>query len=442
MKSGKRVYFGLLVVGLFMFAGSAGAAQPRVSQPLAGGLQWAFPLIGPNEEFGKVVSDREGGTLSMVDFTGSVDLGGGPILAPGGPTARALVLARHDAQGRVRVVRVFSNLDGMQFTVDAQRNIVLIVSALDPSAGSSLLGVGPYLMKLDATGRLLWLRSISYLYASNDSGLVTDRDGNIGVAGMGLVGSSPRLAFTKYSAEGIKLWSFLDTQSAQSEGRTAVMDSEGNVFVGGEASSGVSPWEPLVVMLSPQGQERWRRQLTGALGFTTGVATHGNRVVLVGFFAQTFTFAGQPHASVGNNGLDADAFVAAWTRDGEERWAWNFGFEANGVAMDEQDGVVVVGGYQGGSPDLGILGPLPGNPASNANMFVVKFDRIQGALRWSRGFTSGQDRSSPGVDSASVAVTKEGRPTVLGLFHDTLKVGASTWTAQGVSDLFLLGFEP
>ncbi|MCP3162615.1 hypothetical protein [Myxococcus qinghaiensis] len=437
MRMGTRVWSWLCVVGVI-----AGSARATAAEPFAGGLSWAHQLSGPGDEAGQVVSGKDGSFVSFVNFTGSIDVGAGPIQAPGGPTDRALALIRHDTQGRPTVIRVISGLYGFRHAVDAQGNIVILVTAIGVSPGSSLFDDGFQLVKLDATGRLLWLRPIP----TTDifvQGLAMDRDGNIGIAGYTVTSQgSPRLAFLKHNSEGTRLWRFVDANAVQSFSRTAIADSEGNFFVAGDAQGATASSEPYLVKLSPDGQPRWRRRLVGALGFAFGLATHGNRVVMVGTYAFTFTFAGQSHTSTGNLGINQDAFIAAWTLDGEERWAWNFGFDIESVAMDERDGVTVVGGYQAGSSDLGILGPLSGNPSSAANVYVAKFDRIQGQRRWVQSFPSGLDRSSPGLDEGSVAVSKDGRAAVLGLFHDTLQVGSRTWTASGVSDLFLFGFEP
>ncbi|NTX12534.1 hypothetical protein HUA76_17185 [Myxococcus sp. CA056] len=433
-----RVLSWLCVVGVI-----AGSARSTAAEPLAGGLSWAHQLSGPgDDETGRIASGKDGSFISFINFTGSIDVGAGPIQAPGGPTDRALALVRHDAQGQPSVIRVISGLYALRHAVDGQGNIIIIVEAIGVSPGSSLFSDGLQLVKLNAAGRLLWLRPI----LSTDifvQTLVTDRDGNIGIGGYSVTSQgSPRLTFLKHNSEGTRLWRFVDTDTTQSLGRTATADSEGNFFVGGDALGATSSSEPYLVMLSPEGQPRWRRRLLGALGFAFGLATHGNRVVMVGTYAFTFTFAGQTHTSTGNLGINQDAFVVAWTRDGEERWAYNFGFDIESVAMDERDGVTVVGGYQAGSSDLGILGPLPGNPSSAANVYVAKFDRIQGQRRWVQSFPSGLDRSSPGLDEGTVAVSKDGRAAVLGLFHDTLQVGSQTWTASGVSDLFLFGFQP
>ncbi|MCP3057993.1 hypothetical protein LXT21_04295 [Myxococcus sp. K38C18041901] len=436
MGTSSRVLVALFVAGVVAVHGEA-----RAQTPLAGALTWAHPGTGPSEETGEIAATRDGGFLSFVNFTGSVDVGAVQATAPGGAEERAVALVRHSPQGQPSLLRVINGWHGFHLTVDTSGNIVLLAWPAGPPLGN-LFSDDPHLMKFDSVGRLLWLRPIRSSELTAQA-LVTDRDGNIGIGGYTLTAQgSARLAFVKYDGEGVKQWAFVDVNTVQSVARAATVDSEGHFYVAGDAIGAISSAEPYLIRISASGQAQWRRRLVGALGFAYGVATHGNRVVMVGTYANTFTFAGQPHTSTANLGIDQDAFVAAWTREGEERWAWNFAFDIEGVAMDFNDGVTVIGGYQGGSPDTAALGSPAGNASSAANVYVAKFDRLQGTPRWVKSFPSGQDRSSPGLDAGSVAVTQDGRPAVLGRFHDTLQVGAQTWTASGVSDLFLFGFEP
>jgi hypothetical protein len=430
-----------------------------------GALRVVRQLSGPDDNNGHIVRDRDGGFLAMVNFVGSVDLGEGPVLAPGGASSSAMALARYDVQGHLHWVKVFGAPPGsaeltlgLNLAMDRQRNIILYLAAGGVDFGRGPPLSGTYLVKLDRQGRLLWSRGFN-----SDEGLlavnriVTDRDGNIALAGdmSGTVdfgrgplstqefplGSSITSAYlTKYSPTGENLWTFLDVEN-QSRGFGAAVDSEGNFLLSGSILT-EDHSEPFVLMLAPGGQVRWLRRLA-THGFAMSVATHGNRVVIGGLFAGTFTFAGHSHTSTPNRDIIQDGFIAAFTRAGEERWAWNFGFNVEDVAMDEKDGVVVTGSYEGGSSDLGVLGALPGNPETLANVYVAKFNRIRGELLWSRGFTSsGDDRGGPGLEDASVAVTKDGRAAVLGQFSGGLQVGSETLTAEGRTDLFLLGFEP
>jgi hypothetical protein len=479
MRRGNREGYALsllLVTGLAACGGTVwDAPEPEESAQVAqeagdsekptGALRVARLLTGPDDNRGSIIRDRDGGFLALVNFTGSIDLGEGPVLAPGGAASTAMALARYDVQGRLRWVRVYGAPAGspgftlgFRHAMDRQRNILLFVDAggVDFGRGPPLSGLN--LVKLDPQGRLLWSRGFGpNTGALSVSRIVTDREGNIALAGdmAGTVdfgrgpistrefpeGSSIVSAFlSKYAPTGENQWTFLDVEH-QGFGFGAAVDHEGNFLLCGSASTGIQP-EPFVLMLSPGGQVRWRRQLDGAHGFARGVATHGNRVVVVGTFARTFHFAGQAHTATPNGGLNADAFITAFTRSGEERWAWNFGFSVEDVAMDEKDGVVVVGSYEAGSSDLGVLGALPGTPGLLSNVYVAKFNRIRGEPLWSRGFVaSSTDGGSLGIEAASVAVTKDGRSAVLGQFTDTLTVGNNVWEAEGRSDLFLLGFE-
>ncbi|MFY1830230.1 hypothetical protein ACN47A_30220 [Myxococcus fulvus] len=429
------------LVALFVAGGIAVHGEARAAESFAGALTWAQQVTGPSEETGRIASTRDGGFISFVNFTGSVDLGTGPIQAPGGPEGRGLALVRHSPQGQKSLLRVINDWYALHLATDAAGNIVILGGPAGNST-SNLFSDDPHLMKLDPLGRLQWLRPIRQAELSAYL-LVTDRAGNIGVGGY-TVGSdrSSRLTFIQYDGEGVKQWTFVDVNTVQSGARAATVDSEGAIYIAGDAKGPISVVEPYLIKLSPTGQPQWRRRLDGAVGFALGVATHGNRVVVVGTYGGTFTFAGQAHTATPNLGINQDAFIAAWTRDGEERWAWNLAFDIDAVAMDQNDGVTVIGGYQGGSPDTAALGSPAGNPSGAANVFVAKFDRLQGAQRWVRSFPGGVDRSSPGLDEGTVAVTPDGRPAVMGRFHDLLQVGSQTWTASGLSDLFQLGIEP
>ncbi len=463
----------LVSTGLAACGGPAFEAPQAVEMPVlesatelgkaGGALRWARPLSGPDEDTGRIVADRDGGYLAMVNFKGRIDLGKGPIVAPGGPSQYSMALARYDVDGKLGWVKVFSAppgsggvVFGIRHAVDAQRNIVLYLEAGGVDFGSGPLGSGLYLVKLDRRGALRWLSPFP-----KDRGIVsvgsllTDRDGNIAMVGgfggtvdfgRGPVSSrrnedgffNMSAYVSKFTPQGENLWTFVDNTN-QSQGLGGTVDSEGNLYLSGTEFAEVQT-EPFVLQLSPQGTLRWRRRLDGAAGFAWSVATHGNRVVIAGTFARTFRFAGRPHTATPNGSFRQDAFLAAYTRAGEERWAWNFGFDVDDIAMDQEDGVTVVGGYQAGSGDLGILGPLTGNPDSAGNVYVAKFDRIHGERRWVRGF-SADDGGSPGVDDGTVAVTKDGRPAVMGSIIPSLTVGSETWQAQGRTDVFLLGFE-
>ncbi|HYO69938.1 MAG TPA: hypothetical protein VEU33_28065, partial [Archangium sp.] len=130
----------------------------------------------------------------------------------------------------------------------------------------------------------------------------------------------------------------------------------------------------------------------------------------------------------------ADAFLVAYTREGEERWARGFGFSGERIAMDQKDGVIVTGTYRDGD-DLG-LGPLPGKAPFSTNLFVARYDRITGEPLWTRGFPAGL------AEPSSLVTTKDGRPVVFGSFRSgSLILGVAEWPQVSPNDLFLIGLD-
>ena len=129
---------------------------------------------------------------------------------------------------------------------------------------------------------------------------------------------------------------------------------------------------------------------------------------MTGSFLGAFTFGGKTYRASDVPGeVDADAFLAAYTLAGEERWARNFARVGTGVAMDPEDGVLVTGHYASGETVGGRV--LSGAPGSIDNVFVAKLDRLDGGVAALTRL--------PGVVSASPAavegtVAADGEPRV------------------------------
>jgi hypothetical protein len=120
----------------------------------------------------------------------------------------------------------------------------------------------------------------------------------------------------------------------------------------------------------------------------------------------------------------------AYTLAGEERWARHFARASTGVAMDLEDGVLVTGHYVGG--DRVGSKVLPGTAGSFDNVFVAKLDRIDGTLRWVKGFPS------TAALALDVAVTREGEGVIVGAFGGPTDFGGGKVTPEGGYDAFIL----
>jgi hypothetical protein len=112
--------------------------------------------------------------------------------------------------------------------------------------------------------------------------------------------------------------------------------------------------------------------------------------------------------------------------------------------MDYDDGAVVVGRYEDGD-DLG-TGPMTGVPRVQSNLFVAKLDRVDGALRWVRGFAM----NHPAVTDVSLdryfvsSHAATGVCAVPGsrIAAANLGMGMMPSPMGGRRDAFLEGFDP
>jgi hypothetical protein len=440
------------------------AAGGREAQPLrdearlTGATRW---VVIPQGEFfggaGPVVHDRNGDVLTLVSFMGSIDFGTGPLGSGGGRDVQ-LALVRYSPEGRLRQVRVFDT-ESDSFTrvslsaklaVDRDHNIIIFGTL---AGGSTDFGGGTirsrlFVVKLDRNGRFLWSKGFTGRVIIEDFDVATDSHDNIILVGSfgGTMdfgtgpltspdespGEAGLSAFVvKLSPTGRLEWLNVNTENP-SQHRAVTVDSQDHIIV-----AGVIDLNPRMLLrnfnlqrFSPEGDVVWTRSVEALRGFAADVATHGNRIVVVGSFTgASFPFGGREVSSV-----DGSGFVLAYTRNGEERWAGAIGEEARAVAMDPKDGVVIIGSYEDGD-DLG-LGPVPAIPGSLFNIFTVKLDRIDGRALWVRAVPV----ESGGI--SGVSVNRNGESVVTGGFLSPIDLGTGTLTPEGLSDTFLWKLAP
>jgi hypothetical protein len=273
------------------------------------------------------------------------------------------------------------------FAVDSQSNV--LIAGRNPAGadyGGGALPAGRFILKLDRDGDFLWSHGLASLGVPADfepRRMDADRWGNVAV-----VGNQPHAEL--YSQAGLlKLepdgsFGWFHQEPGESYGYGVAADSEGHFYLMGFHRVRTGPekvHQPYLMRLDAEGRTVWQRRLGTTWGSATGVAVHGNRVVVTGWFTHPLTFRGETYEAKGSW---ADAMVVAFDREGNERWARAMGWMAMDVSMDYEDGVTVVGRYEDGD-DLG-TGPMSGVPGVQSNLFLVKLDRVDGALRWVRGF--------------------------------------------------------
>jgi hypothetical protein len=421
-------------------------------------VRWVQHPRGPAFDIGvSVAFDREGNAIAAGSVESGADFGSGML----GRDVPALALARYSPEGRLLWVRLFECWGAAGVAADRQGHVLLVFNQSFgggpcPAAESP----GTYLARFDRKGRLMDTRRLiarpseEVFWDIHD--VKVDKQGHLLLAGEfqgtvdfggGPVSSTdeggggdfaPSAFLLRYTPSGHFEWAHVREDRVSTGAGVAVGEEEELYFAGTLSPPGLGRTTSFLQRLSADGRLQWTRKLEGTAA--SGVATHGNRVVLAGTFTGRFTFAGQQHASEDHpeEFLRSDGFLAAWTRAGEERWARDFGVNAVAVAMDPRDGVVVTGRYEGGD-DFG-KGPVSGttdHPYSvlNGNVYVARFERIHGELQWVHPIVS------EGATSADIAVTKQGESATLGSFVSPTNFGTGPLSPTDF-DIFLLKLGP
>jgi hypothetical protein len=403
-----------------------------------GATRWFRQLEGFSSAE-EVVLDRDGNSITVAVSSSTI----GPRRdGMGAPELHAIDYEKRRPDGtRVWKRTLAMNLSGMPppdsdvglspmgLAVDRDGSIVLVGHRMGSVGSARIAGVelpeGGFLARLDPEGHPEWARTLSGENLQLED-VTMDDTGHIAVTGRffrtldfgrGVVHADPlsgdTIFLSRFSPSGKNLWTLVfNLPGFTSGGRRITADSEAHLLLAyGENDTLVTH------RVSPDGRIRWTRKVE-ALQQATGIAAHGNRIVVVGkvFDKEGVTFGGKP---VIPNAGNSHGFVLAYTRDGEERWAQLLGVIITDVAMDEQDGVIICGAYDS-HDDLG-LGPAPRHPddVSDGNLFVARYDRLEGKATWVRAFPD----TERGSGLVSVDVTDEGESVALGLLLEPLDFG-------------------
>jgi hypothetical protein len=405
-------------------------APLRVASPSNSAFLWARQGYAPHddERLDVVTQDRSGNVIAAGVFSGTIDFGLGRVWL-GDPGDRFLVVVKYAPDGQVLwnfPLRVYTHVPtGRDFaswsaiSTDRGGDILLagqVNGELELEGSFFPVGSRHFLLRLSASGNPLWVHPINADGpAGRITGLAIDAEGNIGVAGWvwGSVRFGPDhiLASPHWSAAwlarlnpaGQVQWAqLLPTLSGPSLGQALTVDSEQHLLFAGTLGG-----DPFISRVAPSGNQLWLRRVYGANGTVTGVATHGNRVVITGQFAGMFSVLGETFSGEDES---PDSFLVAYTRDGQARWARQLPGTSSGVGMDQLDGIVVTGTFEPpGSPWV------PPENGFGTTMYVHRYERIQGQLLWKRQF--GGDVLNTFTRPSSLHVAKtSGHIAISGLF--------------------------
>lgn len=413
-------------------------------------LIFATKLGGPSDDVVLDVSVGSAGNLYLTGwFTGTTDLGGGPLVSAGD---KDIFVLEMDAGGSVIWSKRFGTAKletGAAISVDPAGDLILTgqfqyeafsLASVDFGLGPVLstmptdFDTGFYVVKFDGAGNAMW-----------DSGHFSDMPGTESDHPLDLSldpAGSPRVFWTYDvplgdaifitaldGASGTLLWE-KDSEANFVPGGGIAVDSAGNTLL---ASGWAAPncCEPYNVVLSksdPAGNTLWI-QKPGGQTFPNG----GLAALVAVDAADNLVAAGKSwgELDLGGGVLPAPGMFLV-KKDPAGNHLWSKSITGQGSAIIEQAMAV------GGASQIVVAGTLTGpvdfgGGLVSGTSFLVEFD-ASGAHVWSKSLS--------GVSPRSVAIDSTGRIIVVGTFSGTIDLGSGPITASGGTDSIVAVFGP
>lgn len=397
-----------------------------------------------------IAMDGSGGIILGATLTGTVDLGGGPLVQAGGGD---LVVARFDGQGNHLWSKRFGDAKAQSIGAVATDGTsqIAIAGAYEGDPGfvpvvPGAPGGNAFFAVFDMQGKFLRWKGVANSTSAHESrGVWIDGFGDVGMAGWYSgtpdFGGGPQpggqgVFCAGYGSNGQHQYSVGYVPTSSDGARANAMAAingvwllTGYYFGTIDFGHGLLPdttgGKVFVTKIGPQG---WSRGFVTGDDYSTGngvaVDPNGN-VIAAGVAAPPVDFGGGPR--------DGGAFVVKFDPSGNHLWSKTFGpppasdASASAVAVDSAGNIVVTGSFNN-TIDCG-GGPLVS--AGGYDVFVAKFDP-QGNHLWSRRFGDPQPQAG-----TTVGVISSTEIVVAGNFGGLVDFGGGMLASQSPDDLFL-----
>lgn len=338
-----------------------------------------------------VAVDASGNVVLGGAYSGTVDLGGGPIQSPGGAVQTFLV--KYSPDGAYLWSKTFpgvssQKLGGLAFDAEGALWLALNVAGDTDFGGGTLQAHGDLdvaLVKLDREGNHLQSTILGDGLLQAASSLALGSDGELLLCGH----------------------------------YTGAPD-----FGGGLLPATVT-WGAFVVRLDASGKHRWSRgYTTGGTADVRGALAPDGSARLSGYFDRTIDLGGGPLTSQGYS----DIFVAKLDAAGEHLWSTAYGgtgYDRGRAIAVTPSGDSVLTGSIAREVDLGAGTTMPKETGSN-DPFVLRLDAA-GEHVWSRRFPG-----EGGASAHDIAVDSEGGVLLTGRFSNRVDLGLGEVLATGI----------
>ena len=311
------------------------------------------------------------------------------------------------------------------------------------------LGVSDaFVSKLDSNGNVVWAEQIGNAGEGVDLALGVSSDdlGNAYVIGIkdaetetdmfDVSGDSFSVDgqgfISKLNSSGDLVWTENFDSTSFSSGTDIASDAVGNSYVigtflddvtlGNQTFLSSGDTDIFVTKLDSDGNVEWSQSVGNTLSDTgngIGLDKAGN-IYIAGSFEDSVTFG---NTTLNSNG-ESDAFIAKLDNSGDILWAQNLGGSSadsgSNITVDEKDNIYISGYFE----DTVTLGDTTFTSDSENDKFIVKLD------------TDGNILSAEQLDEGllGIAAGKAGNIYTTGGFEDTVTIGDTTFTSEGLLD--------
>ncbi|MEO1430008.1 MAG: SBBP repeat-containing protein [Cyanobacteria bacterium J06633_8] len=437
-------------------------------------VEWVEQLAGTLADslFG-IATDGAGNSYVTGSFQLGASLGSTTLSTTGINDA---FVAKLDSSGNVQWAENFNSTSlesiSLSFGIDSDEvgntyTTGFFTGTVD-FGDTSLTSVGlsdVFVTKLDSNGNVIWAEQIGDAGVGLDLGstISTDNLGNSYVTGIKGAEAETDLSdisadptsvdgeafIAKIDSSGNLVWTQNFDSTSFSSGTDIASDAVGNSYVIGTFSDDITlanqtflssgDTDIFVTKLDSDGNVEWSQSLGNTLSDTgngIGLDKAGN-IYITGSFEDTVTFG---DTTLTSNG-ERDAFVAKLNNSGNILWAQSFGGTSldSGakISVDEQDNIYVTGSFEDtvtfGDTTLTSSSENDSFDSFNVNNgFIVKLD------------TDGNILSAEQLDYSllDIAAGNEGNVYGTGGFEDTITIGDTTLTSEGLLDGFVVNLAP
>lgn len=445
--------------------GSCPPCNPKhVDSKMVGGTGYDQPR--------KVAALPDGSSIVASVFQGTANYGGANLVS--NSASQDIALARYSPTGaHVWSIRLGSNRNEGDYDVglavnDAGTRVTLATNyanTINFGSGISVTSAGSYdavLAQFDTSnGAIVWARSFGGTLLDRFEGVAVDSADNIyavgafrgsatfGGAALVSAGGDDMVA-AKFSSAGVYQWSRRFGGTGDDYARAVAVDRDNFVHYVGRYQTAIpfstttltsaGSYDGFIAKFAGNGTTlAWAKSLGGtSADLANSVAVDSlRRAVVSGYFKVAMTVAPTTLTVPAGSGDNANAYTAAFNKDGTLRWLKQVG----GVGSDTGEGVTV----DPSTGDVGSVGRLksatvpafyPDGTAATATSgfesFIVRYHATTGGVVFAQHFS--------GSSSWSASFSTE-RLHVLGSVTGTANFGGSSFTSLNAStDTYLARF--